>query len=109
MCLTHRDFIYFNNSIHLFVFFFSSCCISGAAGLLTVLRHVKNRLCLCVSVSPGVQEAVIEPGTTAYENWVATGVKVYRQFWFFDLKNPQEVLQYGARPVVLEKGPYTYT
>ncbi|XP_028280492.1 platelet glycoprotein 4 [Parambassis ranga] len=55
------------------------------------------------------KEAVIEPGTTAYENWVATGVKVYRQFWFFDLKNPQEVLQYGARPVVLEKGPYTYT
>ncbi|XP_040885932.1 platelet glycoprotein 4 [Toxotes jaculatrix] len=54
------------------------------------------------------KEAVIEPGTTAYDNWVSTGANVYRQFWFFDVKNPQEVLQYGARPVVLEKGPYTY-
>ncbi|XP_019965728.2 platelet glycoprotein 4 [Paralichthys olivaceus] len=54
------------------------------------------------------KESVIEPGTTAYDNWVTTGAHVYRQFWLFDVKNPQEVLQYGARPVVLEKGPYTY-
>ncbi|KAK2859082.1 hypothetical protein Q5P01_003702 [Channa striata] len=54
------------------------------------------------------QEAVIEPGTTAYDNWVSTGAFVYRQLWLFDLKNPIEVLQYGARPVVVEKGPYTY-
>ncbi|XP_070785156.1 platelet glycoprotein 4 [Enoplosus armatus] len=54
------------------------------------------------------KEAVIEPGTTAYDNWVSTGASVYRQFWLFDVKNPQEVLQYGAKPVVLEKGPYTY-
>ncbi|XP_070709752.1 platelet glycoprotein 4 [Pempheris klunzingeri] len=54
------------------------------------------------------KEAVIEPGTTAYDNWVSTGAKVYREFWFFDVKNPLEVLQYGATPVVVEKGPYTY-
>uniref|UniRef100_A0A3Q1JHE0 Platelet glycoprotein 4 n=1 Tax=Anabas testudineus TaxID=64144 RepID=A0A3Q1JHE0_ANATE len=54
------------------------------------------------------KEAVIESGTTAYDNWVSTGANVYRQLWIFDLKNPIEVLQYGARPVVVEKGPYTY-
>lgn len=54
------------------------------------------------------KEAVIEPGTTAYDNWVSTGAKVYRQFWFFDVQNAQEVLQKGANPVVVEKGPYTY-
>lgn len=54
------------------------------------------------------KEAVIEPGTTAYENWVATGVHVYRQFWFFSVKNPIEIIEYGATPVVMEKGPYTY-
>lgn len=61
--------------------------------------------CLCVC---GVQEAVIEPGTTAYENWVAAGAKVYRQFWLFDVMNPLEVLEYGATPAVVERGPYTY-
>ncbi|XP_034018820.1 platelet glycoprotein 4 [Thalassophryne amazonica] len=54
------------------------------------------------------KEAVIEPGTTAYENWVSTGANVYRQFWLFDVKNPSEVVENGSRPVVVEKGPYTY-
>ncbi|KAK9525810.1 hypothetical protein VZT92_016488 [Zoarces viviparus] len=54
------------------------------------------------------KEAVIEPGTTAYGNWVAAGAGVYRQFWFFDVQNAQEILQDGATPVVVEKGPYTY-
>ncbi|XP_033968263.1 platelet glycoprotein 4 isoform X1 [Pseudochaenichthys georgianus] len=54
------------------------------------------------------KEVVIEPGTQAYENWVSTGVSVYRQFWLFDVQNAQEVLQGGAIPVVVEKGPYTY-
>ncbi|KAF7666783.1 hypothetical protein LDENG_00092620 [Lucifuga dentata] len=54
------------------------------------------------------KEAVIEPGTTAYDNWISAGAIVYRQFWFFDVKNPLEVLQYGAKPVVIQKGPYTY-
>ncbi|XP_068611225.1 platelet glycoprotein 4 [Brachionichthys hirsutus] len=54
------------------------------------------------------KEAVIEHGTTAYDNWASTGGAVYRQFWLFDVKNPSKVLQHGAIPVVTEKGPYTY-
>ncbi|XP_061570733.1 platelet glycoprotein 4 [Cololabis saira] len=54
------------------------------------------------------KEAVIEPGTKAYENWAAGGALVYRQFWFFDVQNAQEVLQNGSAPVVVEKGPYTF-
>uniref|UniRef100_A0A3B3YKC7 Platelet glycoprotein 4 n=1 Tax=Poecilia mexicana TaxID=48701 RepID=A0A3B3YKC7_9TELE len=54
------------------------------------------------------KEAVIEPGTTAYENWAAAGAKVYRQFWLFEVVNPLEVVEYGATPVVVERGPYTY-
>uniref|UniRef100_A0A665VMW6 Platelet glycoprotein 4 n=1 Tax=Echeneis naucrates TaxID=173247 RepID=A0A665VMW6_ECHNA len=54
------------------------------------------------------KESVIEPGTTAYDNWKATGATVYRQFWLFDVTNAKEVLETGATPVVKEKGPYTY-
>ncbi|KAJ0057020.1 hypothetical protein NL108_000849, partial [Boleophthalmus pectinirostris] len=53
-------------------------------------------------------EAVIEPGTTAYDNWVAAGTIVYRQFWFFTVTNPTEVIENGSVPVVMERGPYTY-
>ncbi|TNM91623.1 hypothetical protein fugu_020003 [Takifugu bimaculatus] len=54
------------------------------------------------------KEAVLEPGTTAHDNWVSAGATVYRQFWIFDVKNPQEIVNDGATPVVVEKGPYTY-
>lgn len=60
------------------------------------------RVCVCV------QEAVLEPGTTAHDNWVSAGAAVYRQFWIFDVQNPEEVVNNGALPVVAEKGPYTY-
>lgn len=55
-----------------------------------------------------VQEAVLEPGTTAHSNWESAGAAVYRQFWVFDVQNPEEVVKDGATPVVTEKGPYTY-
>ncbi|XP_049616763.1 platelet glycoprotein 4 [Syngnathus scovelli] len=55
-----------------------------------------------------LQEAVIAEGTPAYENWLAPGGAVYRQFWFFDVQNAREVVGEGAVPVVVEKGPYTY-
>ncbi|KAM7378442.1 hypothetical protein PAMA_013380 [Pampus argenteus] len=54
------------------------------------------------------KEAVVEPGTTAYDTWVSAGANVYRQFWFFDVTNADEVLQNGTIPVVVQKGPYTY-
>ncbi|XP_041636977.1 platelet glycoprotein 4 [Cheilinus undulatus] len=54
------------------------------------------------------KEAFIEPGTTAYDNWVSAGAAVYRQFWLYDVKNPTEVIEAGAKPIVEEKGPYTY-
>ncbi|XP_051890108.1 platelet glycoprotein 4 [Pristis pectinata] len=54
------------------------------------------------------KEGVIEEGTLAYENWVQTGSPVYRQFWLFDVKNPSEIMNSSAKPVLEQKGPYTY-
>ncbi|XP_038667426.1 platelet glycoprotein 4 isoform X1 [Scyliorhinus canicula] len=54
------------------------------------------------------KEAVIEEGTLAYENWIQTGSLVYRQFWLFNVKNPSEIMNLGAKPVLEQKGPYTY-
>ncbi|XP_010185568.1 PREDICTED: platelet glycoprotein 4 isoform X2 [Mesitornis unicolor] len=54
------------------------------------------------------KEAVIVNGTIAYENWLVPGSSVYRQFWIFNVLNPSEVLDEGARPKLEQKGPYTY-
>ncbi|XP_061438136.1 platelet glycoprotein 4 [Rhineura floridana] len=54
------------------------------------------------------KETVIENGTIAYENWVVPGSPVYRQFWIFDVQNPTEVMKNGSKPILKQKGPYTY-
>ncbi|KAK4829615.1 hypothetical protein QYF61_005742, partial [Mycteria americana] len=54
------------------------------------------------------KEAVIANGTIAFENWLVPGSSVYRQFWVFDVQNPSEVLEQGARPKLKQRGPYTY-
>ncbi|XP_032657987.1 platelet glycoprotein 4 [Chelonoidis abingdonii] len=54
------------------------------------------------------KEDVIENGTIAYENWVVPGSPVYRQFWFYDVQNPEEVMNNGSRPILKQIGPYTY-
>lgn len=54
------------------------------------------------------KEVVLEEGTTAYKNWVETGTDVYRQFWIYDVQNPDEVALNSSNIKVKEMGPYTY-
>ncbi|XP_063164162.1 platelet glycoprotein 4-like [Candoia aspera] len=54
------------------------------------------------------KEAVIENGTAAYENWAVPGSPIYVQYWFFDVQNPEEVMENGSNPILQQKGPYTY-
>lgn len=54
------------------------------------------------------REAVLEEGTTAFKNWVKTGTTVYRQFWIFDVQNPDDVAKNSSKIKVKQRGPYTY-
>lgn len=54
------------------------------------------------------KEVVLEEGTIAYKNWVKTGTTVYRQFWIFDVQNPDDVATNSAKIKVKQRGPYTY-
>lgn len=54
------------------------------------------------------REVVLEEGTTAFKNWVKTGTTVYRQFWIFDVQNPDEVAKNSSKIKVKQRGPYTY-
>ncbi|KAM9698632.1 platelet glycoprotein 4-like [Dama dama] len=54
------------------------------------------------------KEAVLEKGTIAFKNWVKTDTPVYRQFWIFDVQNPEEVAVHSSKIKVKQRGPYTY-
>jgi len=40
--------------------------------------------------------------------WTDPPSKIYRKFYLFDVKNPSEIIK-GAKPFLVEKGPYTYS
>lgn len=54
------------------------------------------------------KEVVLDEGTIAYKNWVKTGTTVYRQFWIFDVQNPDDVAMNSDKIKVKQRGPYTY-
>jgi len=53
-------------------------------------------------------QLVIEEGTSAYNAWVETPIPVYTKFYFFDMINPSELFHSHEKPVLEERGPYTF-
>merc|ERR1712123_57381 len=53
-------------------------------------------------------ELVIEEGTSAYNAWVETPIPVYTKFYFFDMINPSDLFHSHEKPILEERGPYTF-
>lgn len=54
-----------------------------------------------------MQTVILKEGNLMYNTWRDLPIPIYMQFYMFDCLNPEEVLN-GAKPYVVEKGPYTY-
>nr|XP_013804628.1 PREDICTED: scavenger receptor class B member 1 [Apteryx mantelli mantelli] len=54
-----------------------------------------------------LQNVRIDPSSIAFGMWKDIPVPFYFSVHFFEVMNPQEVLQ-GAKPVVNQRGPYVY-
>ena len=52
-------------------------------------------------------KAILTEGSQAAETFSTPPVATHLRFYFFDLQNLDEVRE-GKKPVVVEKGPYTY-
>uniref|UniRef100_A0A1A8HEK3 Scavenger receptor class B, member 2 n=1 Tax=Nothobranchius korthausae TaxID=1143690 RepID=A0A1A8HEK3_9TELE len=89
-----------------------SCCIY-AIGVFSILLLILGISLVLSDVFPNVlketvkKEVVLRNGTEAFEAWEDPPAPIYMQFYFFNVTNPEEVLD-GERPAVVEIGPYTY-
>lgn len=93
-----------------------TCCdqkcalIAGAVvgALIAVLGGILIPVGNLVIDNTVKKEAVLENGTLAFDTWTSVDTAIYRQFWLYDVQNPDDVMNQGAKPVLVQKGPYTY-
>jgi len=50
----------------------------------------------------------ISEDSTMYDSFITPPVPIYTKFYFFHVANPVEVLSFGVKPVLEERGPYVY-
>jgi len=53
-------------------------------------------------------QLVIKEGTAAYSAWLETPIPVYTKFYFFDMINPSDLFHSHEKPILEERGPYTF-
>ncbi|XP_062445865.1 scavenger receptor class B member 1 isoform X2 [Rhea pennata] len=87
------------------------CRVSVGLGLAGAVLAALG-ICLLVAGPVIIKEQVvknvrIDPSSIAFGMWKDIPVPFYLSVHFFEVMNPQEVLQ-GAKPVVNQRGPYVY-
>ena len=91
-----------------------TCC--GLAIQLFLILLVAGILCLAYIPSlihkTIISELSLDGPTSklypSFLNSTEQGVNVYDKYWFFNVENPWEVDNLGAKPNLTLKGPYTY-
>ncbi|XP_037685945.1 lysosome membrane protein 2 [Choloepus didactylus] len=88
------------------------CCFY-TVGTLSLLLLVTSITVLVAQVFQKVvdqaikKNIVLKNGTETFDSWEKPPLPVYTQFYFFNVTNPEEILE-GEIPQVTEVGPYTY-
>jgi len=53
-------------------------------------------------------QLTVKEGTASYNAWVETPIPVYTKFYFFDMLNPSDLFYKHEKPILEERGPYTF-
>ncbi|KAG0419214.1 hypothetical protein HPB47_004270, partial [Ixodes persulcatus] len=51
---------------------------------------------------------ILEPGNEVYAHWQEVPIPIYIKYYFFNVTNPNEVLEQTEKPRLEELGPYTF-
>ncbi|XP_067846352.1 lysosome membrane protein 2-like [Heptranchias perlo] len=87
--------------------------VTYTIGILCIILLIVSITLLVANVFLNVvdnyvkKEVQLRNGTVAFETWKNPPPPIYMQFYFFNVTNPDEVLN-GGKPFLEEKGPYTY-
>lgn len=80
--------------------FFGLACLVTGCVLITVFKNL---------IHDEIDTSLpLKNGSESYKNWLSPPAPIYFQIWVYDVQNYLEVLATGQKPVLVQKGPYTY-
>ena len=50
----------------------------------------------------------MKEGTRAFEAWKESPIPAYTKFYMFSMVNGDDYIKNNAKPIIEEKGPYTF-
>uniref|UniRef100_A0A8D2AW16 Scavenger receptor class B member 1 n=1 Tax=Sciurus vulgaris TaxID=55149 RepID=A0A8D2AW16_SCIVU len=74
------------------------CAVLGAVMIVVVPSLIRQQV---------LKNVRIDPSSLSFNMWKEIPVPFYLSVYFFDVLNPEEILQ-GEKPEVRERGPYVY-
>ena len=54
------------------------------------------------------QQLTVKKGTASYKAFVGAPMPTLTKFYFFDMLNPRELFHRQEKPILEERGPYTF-
>ena len=90
-------------------------CTLFTLAMVSLLVAICVPMIIDIEIERGIRESVVidSPDAYSFNTWQTNikgegdDVDIYFNVYFFDLQNPREMLS-GEKPVVVEKGPYSY-
>ena len=89
----HQKQIYIFCFTGTFLAILGFAAIFSIPGLISLLVHEKMALV---------------PSNPSYPLWRDLDLPIYQKFYFYNVTNPREVEQGGAKPILTEVGPFVY-
>lgn len=73
--------------------------IAGILGIIFGAKFVQNQI---------VKQLPLSAESNRLDSWMNQPVPTYIQFWLWECVNPDDVIQHGSKPMVVQRGPFTY-
>ncbi|CAF3865416.1 unnamed protein product [Rotaria sordida] len=73
--------------------------IAGVFGIIFGPKVIQNQV---------VKQLPLSADSDKLDSWINQPVPTYIQFWLWECVNPNDVVQQGRKPMVVQRGPFTY-